>query len=53
MSGALREQSSVFGTALIFSLAEMTLMFIGQHPAEAERYRNAGFTALWNAFTRA
>jgi AcrR family transcriptional regulator len=51
MSGALREQSSAFGTALIFSLAEMTLMFIGQHPAEAERYRNAGFTALWNALT--
>jgi len=53
MSGALRAQSSAFGTALLFSLAEMTLMLIGQHPRDAEQYRNAGFTALWNALTSA
>ncbi len=53
MSGALRDQSPAFGTALIFSLAEMTLRFIGQQPQDADRYRSAGFTALWHALTGA
>jgi AcrR family transcriptional regulator len=53
MNGALRDQPPVFGAALFFSLAEVTVLFIGQHPTMAEQHRSAGFTALWNALTSA
>lgn len=51
-SGALKDQPSEFGIALIMSLMSMTTTFILQHPTEAERFRNAGFTAFWHAVTK-
>ena len=50
-SGALGDQPSEFGGALLTSLMNMTTTFILQHPAEAERFRDAGFTAFWHAVT--
>jgi hypothetical protein len=50
-SGALKDQPSEFGAALLTSLMNMTIEFILQHPAEAERFRDAGFTAFWHAVT--
>jgi AcrR family transcriptional regulator len=52
-SGVLKSQPSEFGTALLTSLMNMTIEFILQHPAEAERFRDAGFTAFWHAVTTA
>lgn len=52
-SGALKDQSSEFGGALIISLMNMTITFILQHPTEAERFRDTGFTAFWHAVTTA
>ena len=51
MNGALRNQPPVFGAALFFSLAEVTVLFMSQYPMMAEQHRSAGFTALWNALT--
>ena len=53
MNGALRDQPPVFGAALFFSLAEITVLFMSQHPTMAQQHRSAGFTALWNALTSA
>ena len=50
-SGVLGDQSSEFGRALLTSLMNMTITFILQHSAEAERFRNAGFIAFWHAVT--
>lgn len=50
-SGALKDQPTEFGVALLTSLMNMTIEFILQHPAEAERFRDAGFTAFWHAVT--
>lgn len=50
-SGALKDQPHEFGFALLVSLMNMTITFILQHPAEAERFRDAGFTAFWHAVT--
>ncbi len=52
-SGGLRDQPSEFGRALLTSLMNMTITFILQHPVEAERFRDAGFTAFWHAVTTA
>ncbi|QBD78958.1 TetR/AcrR family transcriptional regulator [Ktedonosporobacter rubrisoli] len=49
--GALKDQPFEFGTALLLSLMNMTIEFIAQHPSEAERFWDAGFTAFWNAVT--
>jgi AcrR family transcriptional regulator len=49
--GSLKGQPSEFGAALLTSLMNMTVEFILQHPAEAERFRDAGFTAFWHAVT--
>lgn len=49
--GALRDQPYAFGTALLLSLMNMTIEFIAQHPSEADRFGDAGFTAFWNAVT--
>jgi AcrR family transcriptional regulator len=49
--GALKDQPYEFGTALLLSLMNMTIEFIAQHPAEAEHFWDAGFTAFWNAVT--
>ncbi len=50
-SGALKDQPSAFGTALLLSLMNMTIEFIALHPTEADRFWDAGFTAFWNAVT--
>ena len=51
-SGSLKDQPSEFGRALLTSLINMTTTFILQHPAEAERFRDAGLTAFWHAATK-
>ena len=51
--GALKDQPSEFGIALLLSMMNMTIEFILQHPSEADRFCDAGFTAFWNAVTRA
>ena len=48
-NGALKGQPSEFGAALLLSLMNMTVEFILQHPTEATRFRDAGFTAFWHA----
>lgn len=50
-SGALKDQPPEFGAALLTSLMNMTVELILQHPAEAERFRDAGFTTFWHATT--
>jgi len=52
-SGALKGQPSEFGIALLLSLMNMTIELMLQHPAEAERFRDAGFIAFWHAVTTA
>ncbi len=32
-------------------MMNMTIEFILQHPSEADRFCDAGFTAFWNAVT--
>lgn len=51
-SGSLKDQPSEFGTALFMSMMNMTIEFIFQHPSEANRFCDAGFTAFWNAVTK-
>ncbi len=50
--GVLKDQPSAFGIALLLALMNMTIAFILQHPKEADRYCDAGFTAFWNAVTK-
>lgn len=50
-NGALKGQPSEFGVALLMSLMNMTIELMLQHPAKAERFRDAGFTAFWHAVT--
>jgi AcrR family transcriptional regulator len=50
--GALKDQPSEFGMALLLSMMNMTIEFILQHPSEANRFCDAGFTAFWNAVTK-
>jgi len=50
-SGVLKDQPPEFGAAVLISLMNMTVELILQHPTEAERFRNAGFTAFWHAVT--
>jgi hypothetical protein len=51
-SGALRDQPPAFVSAVMSALAETTMDFIAQEPANAERYRQAGFEAFWNAIAQ-
>ncbi|EFH86136.1 TetR/AcrR family transcriptional regulator [Ktedonobacter racemifer] len=50
-SGALKDQPHEFGVALFISMRNMTIEFMLHHPSEADRFRDAGFTAFWNAVT--
>ena len=50
--GVLKDQPSAFGIALILAMMNMTIAFILQHPKEADRFCDAGFTAFWNAVTK-
>ena len=51
-SGTLQDQPPEFGIALLVSISNMTIEFILQHPSEADRFYDAGFTAFWNAISR-
>ncbi len=51
-NGDLGDHSSEFGRALLTSLMNMTITFILQYPAEAEHFRDVGFTAFWHAVTK-
>jgi AcrR family transcriptional regulator len=51
-SGVLRDQPAAFVAAIMGSLAETTMEFIERNPAQAERYRDAGFEAFWNAIVK-
>jgi len=50
--GALKDQPSAFGIDLLIAMMNMTIEFILQHPKEADRFCDAGFTAFWNAVTK-
>ncbi|MDG3442364.1 TetR/AcrR family transcriptional regulator [Nitrospirillum amazonense] len=50
--GLMRDQPPDFVAAILTSLAETTMDFILRQPDSAERYRAAGFDALWNALSR-
>jgi AcrR family transcriptional regulator len=49
--GTLKDHPSEFGIALLVSMINTTISFILQHPSEADRFCDAGFTAFWNAAT--
>jgi AcrR family transcriptional regulator len=51
-SGALREHPPAFVSAIMSALAETTMDFIVREPADAQRYRRAGFEAFWNAIVQ-
>jgi AcrR family transcriptional regulator len=51
-SGALRDHPPAFVAAIMSALAETTMDFIVREPDEAQRYRQAGFEAFWNAIAR-
>jgi AcrR family transcriptional regulator len=48
----LRDRPSAFTSSIMVSLAETTMDFISRYPKEATRYRDAGFTAFWNAVSK-
>jgi AcrR family transcriptional regulator len=48
-SGALRNVAPTFAGAIMGSLAETTMDFMGRDPAHAEDYATSGFEAFWNA----
>ncbi|MFS2159430.1 TetR/AcrR family transcriptional regulator [Pseudomonas sp. Pseusp122] len=50
--GVLRDQPVDFTAAIMRSLAETTMDFMSLAPEQAERYREAGFVAYWNAIAR-
>ena len=47
--GKLRDHPVPFVGAIMNSLAETTMDFVAHYPAEAGRYRTAGFEAFWSA----
>ena len=51
-SGALRDHPPAFVSAIMSALAETTMDFIAREPADAKRYRQAGFEAFWNAIVQ-
>lgn len=48
-NGLLRDHPPAFVSAIMSSLAEMTMDFMTREPAQAQRYSAAGFEAFWNA----
>lgn len=48
-SGALRDRSIEFVSAVMESLAETTLSFIAREPKLIESYKRSGFAAFWGA----
>jgi AcrR family transcriptional regulator len=51
-SGVLRDQPPAFVAAIMGSLADTTMEFIERDPAQAGRYRDAGFEAFWHAVAK-
>lgn len=51
--GVMRDHPPAFVAAIMVSLAETTMDFMVQHPGQADRYRNSGFEAFWNAIVKA
>jgi hypothetical protein len=51
--GPLRDQSAAFAGAILVSLAETTIDFIGREPKKAHAYKRAGFQAFWRAISGA
>ncbi len=51
-TGALRDQSTEFVSALMESIAETTLTFIAREPKLIERYKHSGFEAFWGAVSK-
>lgn len=51
-SGALRDHPPAFLSAIMAALAETTMDFIAREPADADRYRKAGFEAFWHAIAQ-
>jgi AcrR family transcriptional regulator len=51
-SGALKDHPPGFVSAIMAAIAETTMDFIAREPADADRYRKAGFEAFWNAIAR-
>ncbi|HVE07572.1 MAG TPA: TetR/AcrR family transcriptional regulator [Paraburkholderia sp.] len=51
--GVLRDHPPAFVSAIMGALAETTMDFMTRDPAHADRYRNAGFDAFWNAISKA
>ena len=49
--GVLRDQPPAFVGALMAAMADTTMDFIQRDPGAAERTREAGFSAFWNAVT--
>lgn len=47
--GALADQPPAFVSAILIALAETTMSFVQREPAQAERYKRAGFDAFWRA----
>lgn len=52
-TGVFREQPPAFVAAIMRTLAETTMDFMSNEPEQAERYREAGFEAYWNAIAKA
>lgn len=50
--GVFRDQPADFTVAIMRSLAETTMDFMTQIPEQANRYREAGFEAFWNAIAK-
>ncbi|MEW6343191.1 MAG: TetR/AcrR family transcriptional regulator [Pseudomonadota bacterium] len=51
-SGILRNQPPAFVAAIMGSLADTTMEFMERDPAQAARYRDAGFEAFWHAVAK-
>lgn len=50
--GLRTDQPAAFVSAILIALAETTMGFVQREPAEAERYKRAGFDAFWRAVSR-
>ncbi|MFZ3324636.1 MAG: TetR/AcrR family transcriptional regulator [Methylocella sp.] len=47
--GAMRHQPPSFVSAIMSAIGDTTMDFIVREPAQAKRYKKAGFDAFWNA----
>jgi len=50
-TGPLKDQPPAFVVAIMESLAETAMRFTTSDPAQAERYKQAGFDAFWRAIS--